>query len=497
MGVTITIADLYIRYSDLRVENLTEDGEAKNITNAVKLLRERTTQNGWRVGEVIVENDIKADGKLKPASAYKRKKITLPTGQTILRVIRPGFTRLVDRLKAGTSQAVVALDLDRLVRDPRDLEDFIDVCQATGANARSMSGSLNFTDGGTDGEITMARIMVAVASKSSRDMARRQKVTRKRKAEAGEFGGGRRPYGREANGKTLYEPEAEVVRDACKRVLADISLRSQCRTLNEQGRRTVAGREFTPRDFRDMLLRPSNAGLLVYDGAVIGEEPDAAIVSRDVWEAVRDKLSDPGRRKCPPGPSHRYLGTGLYLCWCGSPVKPRFRGVGRSLAYGCGLAERGGAGGGHVVRQMTEVDAWVVDNLLARLTRSDAAELVAPRAGAGVSVTALRAEVKLLRDRKVSLVKLFSGDGDLEALTAGKRDIDEKLTRKAELLRAATEVSPLQDLIEAGDVRVVWDAMTLGEQRVALRAACTVEIWPLDHGNRRFDRSAVRVTFNA
>lgn len=492
MGTTIT--DLYVRYSDLRAENMTEDGEAKNITNAVKLLRERATQYRWRVGEVIIENDVKADGKLKPASAYKRRTVTLPDGQKILRVIRPGFTRLVDRLKSGASQAVVALDLDRLVRDPRDLEDFIDVCQATSANARSVSGSLNFTDGGTDGEITMARIMVAVASKSSRDMARRQKVARKRKAEAGEFAGGRRPYGREADGRTVFEPEAEVIRKACNRVLAGVSLRSQCRDLNKQGFRTVAGHEFNPRDFRDMLLRRWNAGLHVYDGEVIGESPELAIVPRDVWEAVRDKLTDPERRTSP-GPAARYLGTGLFLCWCGSTVKPRLRNgkTKRSPAYACKLAESGGAGGGHIVRNMPEVDAWVVDNLLARLARPDAAELIAPRPGAGVNVAALRAEVKLLRDRKVALVRVFSGDGDLEALTAGKRDIDAKLVRKTELLRSATEVSPLQDLVDADDVRGVWDAMTLGERRAVLKAACTVEIWPLDHGDRRFDPTAVRV----
>jgi hypothetical protein len=476
---------------------MTEDGEAKNINNAVKLLIERATQHGWRTGEVIVENDVKADGRLKPASAYKRRTITLPNGQKIQRVIRPGFTRLVDRLKAGTSQAVVALDLDRLVRDPRDLEDFIDVCQATGANARSLSGSLNFTDGGTDGEITMARIMVAVANKSSADMVRRQKVARKRKAEAGEFGGGRRPYGRQADGLSIFEPEAKVIRAACMRVLAGISLRSQCRSLAERGVCTVAGRPFTPPDFRDMLLRPWNAGLRVHAGKVIGEEPGNAIVPRDVFEAVKDRLTDPSRRKCPPGPSHKYLGTGLFLCWCGSPVTLRIRGAGRSVAYGCRLAAKGNAGGGHAIRRVPDVDAWVVDNVLTRLARPDAAELIAPRPGTAVDVAALRAEVRLLRDRKVRLVRMFIADGDEEALLKGKQEVDEKLTVKAALLRSASEVSPLDQLIGADDVRAVWETLPLGDQRAVLRLVCRVEIWPLEHGTRRFDPSAVRIHWNA
>lgn len=492
-----TNADLYVRYSDLRIENITESGEAKNITNAVKLLRERSTQYGWHVGEVIIENDVTGDGKLKPASAYKRKKITLPNGQQILRVIRPGFTRLVDRLKSGDSQAVMALDLDRLVRDPRDMEDFIDVCQASGANARSISGSLTFTDGGTDGEIFMARVLVANANKSSADMARRQKVARKRKAEAGEFGGGPRPYGREADGKTIHEPEAQVIRDACRRLLGGVSLRSQCHSLNEQGLRTVAGNQFNPRDFRDMLLRPSNAGLRESAGQVIGEDSAAAIVARDVWDAVKDKLTDPSRRKSP-GPANKYLGSGLYLCWCGSPVKPRLRNgrTKRAPAYGCGLAAKGGGAagaGGHAVRHMADVDQWVISNVLSWLSRPGAVELIASRPGTRVNVAALRAEVKLLRDRKVMLARLFSGDGDEEALMAGKREIDEKLASKRDLLHAATEESPTRDLIESDDVRATWNTMTLGEKRVVLKEICTVEIWPLDHGDRRFDPTAVRI----
>lgn len=501
MGTTI-VTDLYVRYSDLRAENMTEDGEAKNINNAVKLLRERATHYGWRVGEVIIENDVTGDGKLKPASAYKRRTITLPNGDKIRRVIRPGFARLVERLKAGVSQAVVALDLDRLVRDPRDLEDFIDVCQATGAHARSLSGSLTFTSGGTDAEILIARVMVAVASKSSADNVRRQKVARERKALAGEFGGGRRPYGREADGVTIHEPEAQIIREACRRVRGGISLRSQCRSLNAQGLTTVAGRPFSPPDFRDMLLRPWNAGVRVHgkDPAtglplIIGEDPAAAIVARDVWDAVTDKLADPGRRTTP-GPANKHLGTGLFRCWCGSVVTSRARGPKRSPAYACRQATGGKVEGTHIVRSMTDVDQWVIHNLLARLSRPDAADLIAVRPGAKIDVAALRAEVKQLRDRKVRLAKAFGGDGDIEALIEGKKAIDEKLTAKKELLVSATEVSPLQDLIGADDVRTAWNAMTIGEKRAVLGLACTVEIWGLEHGDRRFDASAVRIHWN-
>jgi site-specific DNA recombinase len=62
-----------------------------------------------------------------------------------------------------------AEDLDRACCDPRDLEDLIDTCEVCRASARSLSGSLTLTRGGTDTEITTARLMVTVKNAESWD----------------------------------------------------------------------------------------------------------------------------------------------------------------------------------------------------------------------------------------------------------------------------------------------------------------------------------------
>ena len=182
------LVDLYLRLSDLRKEEALDGREAR--------LRAEAGRLGWTVGRVVVENDIDpATGTAKPASAWKRRKITTPGGRTQLRVIRPGFRSVLDDLMAGAAGAVLAEDLDRACRDPRDLEDLIDACAERAAWARSLSGSLTLTGGGTDAEITMARMMVAVASKSSADTARRVAGARETLAGKGAYGGGKRPYG--------------------------------------------------------------------------------------------------------------------------------------------------------------------------------------------------------------------------------------------------------------------------------------------------------------
>jgi len=158
------VVDLYLRLSDLRVEDLDGDGAAKGLVEHERVLRERAAALGWPVGQVIVENDM-SGGRPKPASAFKRRKVVLADGSTAMRVIRPGFRRLLDRLRSGKSQAVLTVDLDRVVRDPRDLEDLIDVVQERRADVASLTGSLRFTRGGDDAEITLARVMVTMANK--------------------------------------------------------------------------------------------------------------------------------------------------------------------------------------------------------------------------------------------------------------------------------------------------------------------------------------------
>lgn len=110
------------------------------------------------------------------------------------------------KLRALESPAILTYDLDRVARDPRDLEDLIDVVESRDPrmSVESVTGSLRLT---TDADVTMARVMVAVANKASRDTARR--VTRKhvQLAEQGKPGGGGfRGYGYDHQGLHIGPP---------------------------------------------------------------------------------------------------------------------------------------------------------------------------------------------------------------------------------------------------------------------------------------------------
>ena len=167
----MTTADLYLRLSDFRAD----DADSFPAREA-RLRAGPPTSAGPSTEPPIIENDLADDGSRKPASAYKRQRVTGPDGRPLMRhgrpvyrVLRPGWQQVLTDLGTGAATAVLAEDLDRVARDPRDIEDLIDAVAACGGHARSLSGSLTLTDGGSSDQLAMARVMVTMAAKSSAD----------------------------------------------------------------------------------------------------------------------------------------------------------------------------------------------------------------------------------------------------------------------------------------------------------------------------------------
>ncbi|MEE1825671.1 recombinase family protein [Streptomyces sp. BE20] len=82
-------------------------------------------------------------------SAWKRRRVKLPDGTYIHRVIRPVLDNALENLRARRApngerlDGLIVVDLDRLTRDPRRLEDCIDVVERYGIPIIDISGSLD------------------------------------------------------------------------------------------------------------------------------------------------------------------------------------------------------------------------------------------------------------------------------------------------------------------------------------------------------------------
>lgn len=88
-------------------------------------------------------------------------------------VVRPDFEQMLKDLDAGVIRGVVVYNLDRLTRQPKELERLIEIYDRhEGLIFASLEGDINLST--SDGR-TMARVLVAFANKASADTARRVK----------------------------------------------------------------------------------------------------------------------------------------------------------------------------------------------------------------------------------------------------------------------------------------------------------------------------------
>src|SRR5680860_769955 len=82
-------------------------GEKLGVTRQLEDFRNLAKDRGWVIGEEYVDNDV---------SAYSGKP-------------RPAYARMIADLQAGTRDAVIVYNLDRLHRRPVELEEFVALCE--------------------------------------------------------------------------------------------------------------------------------------------------------------------------------------------------------------------------------------------------------------------------------------------------------------------------------------------------------------------------------
>ena len=129
-------------------------------------------------------------------------------------VRRPGYDRLVDDYQVGRFGAVVCWDLDRLTRQPRQLEDWIDAAEQRGLLLATANGEADLS---TDGGRLFARIKASVARAEVERKSARQKRAAAQRAELGRVPRGIRLTGYTPDG-TVVASEALVVRGGVRAV---------------------------------------------------------------------------------------------------------------------------------------------------------------------------------------------------------------------------------------------------------------------------------------
>jgi DNA invertase Pin-like site-specific DNA recombinase len=435
---------------------------------------------GWTVTE-YVDNDISA-------TSGKR---------------RPAYEQMLDDIRAGRINAVVAWDLDRLYRQPRELEDLIDLADEKCIALATVTGEVNLS---TDNGRLYARIKGAVARAEVERKSARQRRAAKQRADQGGAWWSSRPFGYTvplppADGEKwsvkgqdiiLAPDEAALVRDAYTAILAGASLNGIAVEWNAKGITTAQGNRWSGTQIGQLLQSPRNAGLRSYrpdrkkPPEIVGPASWPAIVERDVFDSVAAILADPDRRNGPTR-GRKHLLTAIALC--GACEQPMGSGVTSSSGapiYTCKNCYR-------VSRDIARVDKWVIGLVVERLSRPDAYDLLATPA---VDIAALRDHAAALRARQDEAAALFA-DGDITApqLKVTTAKIAAQLVDVENAMFSANTSRVFEGVIGAADVRAKFDGLSLDRRRAVINALLSVTIMPGQASRGAFRTDLVPVTW--
>jgi site-specific DNA recombinase len=309
---------IYLRLSQDR------NGDGLSIERQEQACRGVIARKGWAAAPVLyIDRDI---------SAWSGAK-------------RPAYNRLCADIKDGTIGGAVVYNLDRLTRQSRDLEPFLDLCEAAGVTAFStVEGDIDFS---TSSGRYFARSWAAHSTMSSDDTSRRVKAANVGRAASGLPHGGRRCYGFEKNGITHRPAEVAIIQEVAGRVIAGENIGALVRDLTRRGDLSSTGQPWTNSALRRTLISPRLAGRRVHLGKEVGAGSWEPIISTETSLRLRSELAT---RRPRLGPIVRYSLTGVLECGV-CHDKLRANRHGGSPRYECA--------NGHVSINQEPFEGWV------------------------------------------------------------------------------------------------------------------------------------------
>jgi DNA invertase Pin-like site-specific DNA recombinase len=348
------------------------------------------------------------------------------------------YARLYRDALAGKFDVLIVWDIDRLTRIPREIEDWLDLCENRGLRIITMDGECDTAS--ANGRMFL-RIKAAVARHEVEHKSARQKASHQQRAESGKPWWTTRPFGFNKDG-THHAVEAKILRKLYRGILAERTLSDLTRWLNDEAIRSTRGNQWTSAHLRVLLLAPRNAGIRVRNGIEVGPGNWKPIIPEEQFRAVEHILRDEARYRGGGGPRKGLL-VGVARCGaCGATV--RQGAVGRRRADGTYRKAYICVANQCVSHTLEFVDDAVGALLVARLRDPDFLTPLLPKSE---SMDDLRAEKRALKEAMDEL-----GEDYADGLIARPefRKLRERQNRQMELLdervQIATNVTKLSKL---------------------------------------------------
>lgn len=469
----------------------------------------------WEVVETYVDQSISASDKTKKHSAYMR---------------------MVADYEAGLLDAIVCYDLDRLTRQPCELEDWIDRAESRGLLLVTANGD---TDLSADGGRMYACIKAAVARAEVERKGAQQSRAHVQRARQGRSTKDVRPLGYTTSGEVIPH-EAEAVRaiyaaflrgDSLQGIARALSgtqsagegagvprlpLHSRTIVLERNARREAEGKaprpvpddgQWSASTVRGILSDPRYAGYSVYtpkgtrkqeagesrrralrDNLVKDEHGELVlgqwdpIVEADQWWTVQNLLDDPARvTNCSGATVRKHLGAGLYRCAeCGEPVRTRAR------YYSCKQD--------HLNRTRDAIDDSVRALVVERLGRKDLnrhKRQVDPEVTDAFSEQIAQERARIARAERDYDSQLIEGEDLARIRDAARAEI----TRlEAERLASGTGTM-LAPILGTPDPAAAFLEAPIALQRTMIGTLMTVTLRRAKQGKKGFDPESVDIAW--
>ena len=373
---------------------------------------------------------------------------------------RPAVTELVEAIRGGAVERVVVYKLDRLSRSQKDTLYLIeDVFLPHGVDFVSINENI---DTGSPYGRAMIGILSAFAQLERENIFLRTRMGMVERVKQGLWpGGGKIPFGYDydaAKGILVPNSDADTVREIYARYLEGQSTGRIARELGLKYEHLV----------RQILLRESNTGVIVYKGERYPGRHEPLVDKQTFARAMR-RLQKPDKPRAAEGGK---LLTGLLVCGhCGA--KMRYQKWGRAgdklvcysrdkskphLVHDANCPNRG--------VMAREVEAVVVRDL------SRLAAAPAPARSRAGDETACRRALDRAQRKLRRLYELYA-EGEDDTLREAIEQARRERVRAEQALEDARQAAQQQDTTEAYSalqtIGSSWDRLTTHERQALVR----------------------------